>query len=64
MTDRRSLTSRANLGKHIPEALDPDGTIVVGVRLPARLVAEIDAEAKREDMTRSEYIRDCLINRT
>ena len=64
MTDRRAKTSRANLGHHVPEALGPDGSVVVTVRLPARLVAEIDAEAKREDMTRSEYIRDCLINRT
>ena len=27
--DRRAITSRANLGTHIPKALDPTGSTVV-----------------------------------
>jgi hypothetical protein len=60
MTDRRSETSRANLGDHIPEALDPQGTIVVGVRLPRSIVHEIEALAKAHELTRSQAIRDLL----
>ena len=57
MTDRRSKTSRANLGEHIPEALDPDGALTVSVRLPRRTVAQIDAVAASCSVTRSEVIR-------
>ena len=57
MTDRRSKTSRANLGEHIPEALDPEGALTVSVRLPRRTVADLDAIAASWGVTRSEVIR-------
>ena len=55
MTDRRTQTSRANLGDHIPEALDPTGTVVVAVRLPRATLEAIDRA--RGNRTRSEYLR-------
>jgi len=58
MTDRRSETSRANLGKHNPEALSPTGTISIGTRYPAELVARIDAA--RGDQSRSDFIRNAV----
>ncbi len=62
MTDRRSITSRANLGHHVPEALDPAGTTVVGVRLPIPLAAKLDRV--RGNRTRSEYLRALLERET
>lgn len=55
MSDRRAKTSRANLGEHIPEALDSAGTTVVAVRLPVPVAEAMDRA--RGDRTRSEYIR-------
>lgn len=58
MTDRRSKTSRANLGEHIPEALSPRGTVVVPVRMPIELAERLDKA--RGERTRSEYVREAL----
>jgi hypothetical protein len=55
--DRRALTSRANLGDHVPAPLDPEGSVMVGVRLPRHTVATIDQYADDNGMTRSEAIR-------
>ena len=60
MPDRRSETSRANLGQHVPEALDPDGTVVVAVRLPRDLLHKIDNSFAPGAMTRSEAMRELL----
>lgn len=60
MTDRRSQTSRANLGKHIPEALAPEGTEVIAIRLPKRDALRLRAAAKHQGITLSEYIRRIL----
>lgn len=60
MSDRRRETSRANLGDHIPEALDPNGTIVVGVRLPRNMAAALDRIAERDGVSRSQVARDCI----
>ena len=57
--DRRSVTSRANLGEHIPEALDPRGSVVVSVRLPVPVVEVMDRA--RGERTRSEYIRALVV---
>ena len=56
--DRRSETSRANLEQHIPQALDPAGTLVVSVRLPVPAVEAMDNQ--RGDRTRSEYVRELI----
>ena len=53
--DRRSDTSVLNLAEHIPEALDPAGTLVISVRLPVPVVEAMDRA--RGDRTRSEYVR-------
>lgn len=55
--DRRSETSRANLGDNIPQALDPEGAIAVTVRLPRNIVKVIDEIAEANDATRSAVIR-------
>jgi len=53
--DRRSETSRANLGNHIPEALSQEGSTSIGIRLPNELIAKIDTERGNEP--RSVFIR-------
>jgi hypothetical protein len=59
--DRRSHTSRANLGDHVPPPRDPNApTVVVGVRLSRDEVAELDAEVERSGLTRSDIVRWCL----
>lgn len=55
MKDRRSETSRANLGDHIPEALSPEGTVTVAVRLPTETARRLDAARGSE--SRSAYLR-------
>ena len=57
MTDRRSETSRANLGDHIPQALDPNGTTVVATRLPQHAANLLAEKAAAQGITRSELIR-------
>lgn len=61
MTDRRSKTSRANLGDHIPQALDPKGTVIATVRLTTDLAAALDRA--RGPTSRSQYIRELLQER-
>ena len=56
--DRRAITSRANLGTHIPKALDPTGSTVVGVRIPNPILAELDK--RRGDRSRSDYLRELI----
>ena len=63
MTDRRSETSRANLGHHVPEALDPNGTVIVGVRLTHEAVDIIDKWAADMEMTRSDALRRLIAYR-
>lgn len=62
MTDRRSETSRANLGEHIPEAVAPEGSEVVSVRLPKSVLADLDQLMLkyRPGITRSEYLRELI----
>ena len=60
MTDRRAKTSRANLGEHIPEALGPDGSVVVTVRIPRALLHKIDNCFAPGALTRSEAMRELL----
>ena len=57
MTDRRSETSRANLGDHIPEALDPQGTTVVATRLTQHANTLLTEQATAIGITRGELIR-------
>lgn len=61
MTDRRAITSRANLGEHIPEALSREGTTVIAIRLPKSEAQAIQRAAKRAGLTVSEHVRR-LIN--
>ena len=56
--DRRALTSRANLEGHIPSPLDPEGTVVLSVRIPLRDVDAIDRA--RGERSRSEYLRELI----
>lgn len=56
--DRRSVTSRANLGRHVPKAIDPDGTVVLSTRIGKGLAARIDEARGRE--SRSEWLRAYL----
>jgi hypothetical protein len=58
--DRRALTSRANLGHHVPQALDPQGAIVVAIRLPTTTVEAVDAIATANGVTRSEVLRSLI----
>lgn len=60
MPDRRAKTSRANLGEHIPEALGPEGTAVIAVRVPLELLREIDAFCTEWGWSRSDYVRAAL----
>lgn len=60
MSDKRSKTSRANLGNHVPEPLSPAGTIAVGVRLPSDLLERVDATAASQGLTRSEWLRQAI----
>jgi len=55
MTDRRSITSRANLGDHIPQALDPNGTTTIATRIPTHTLKRLDQA--RGNRTRSEWLR-------
>jgi hypothetical protein len=54
--DRRSVTSRANLGKYIPEALDRE-VVVLSARVPARVAAGVDREARAAGLSRSGWLR-------
>ena len=61
--DGRSRTSRANLGEHVPDRLDPlDETVVLTVRMPRRLLDEIVRHADCFGMSRSAAARDCIIH--
>jgi len=60
MPDRRSQTSRANLGDHVPAPLGEGESRVVTVRLPARIAAELDAEVARSGLSRSDIVRWCI----
>lgn len=59
--DRRSLTSRANLGEHVPERIDPAGeTVVLSVRLSRRERDRLDREADANGNTLSQHVRNLL----
>lgn len=60
MPDKRAQTSRANLGEHIPEALGPEGSAVIAVRVPLGLLREIDASCAEWGWSRSDYVRAAL----
>lgn len=42
----------------------PNNTVVVPVSLPKELAKIVNQQAKRQSMTRSEYIRDALRRKT
>ena len=58
MPDKRSETSRKNLGKHIKEPLGPTGSTVISLRIPNELLPQIDTQ--RGTQTRSNYLRQLL----
>ena len=59
--DRRRLTSRANLGEHIPQRIDPtDDTVVLSVRLSRRERDRLDREADANGNTLSQHVRNLL----
>lgn len=58
MKDRRSKTSRENLGEHIPEALSRRGSVTIAVRVPVELAEALDKA--RGEASRSEYLREAL----
>ena len=58
--DRRSVTSRKNLGRHVPEVLDPDGVRVLSVRVPVALARSVDAAADGLGVPRSAWLRRVL----
>lgn len=61
--DRRSITSRANLGDHIPERIDAaDETVVLSVRLSRRERDRLDREADANGNTLSQHVRNLLTN--
>lgn len=60
MSDRRSRTSRANLGDHIPAPLGPGESRVITVRLPSTVAADLDAEVARSGLSRSDIVRWCI----
>jgi hypothetical protein len=59
-SDRRSITSRAKLGDHVPAPLGGGESQVLTVRVPAELAAELEAEVARSGLTRSDIVRWCL----
>ena len=59
--DRRSLTSRANLGDHLNQRVDPDDdTVVLSVRLSRRERQRLDDEAAANGNTLSQHVRNLL----
>lgn len=58
--DKRSKTSRQNLEGHIPEALSPEGNVVITVRLPTPLAEALRAEAAERGVSLSELVRERL----
>jgi predicted DNA binding CopG/RHH family protein len=63
VTDRRALTSRANLeaAGAIPPRLDPnDDTTRLNLKLSARLLTRIDHEARQNGVTRSAWVRTVI----
>ena len=60
MSDKRSQTSRANLGKHATEPLSPNGSTVISLRIPNDILPRIDKY--RGSRTRSKYIRKLLLD--
>lgn len=60
MTDRRSETSRQNLGEHIPEALSPEGSAIIAVRLPKPLADSLRTQAAERGVSLSELVRERL----
>jgi hypothetical protein len=64
MKDARSKTSRANLGKHVPTALDPTSdSRTVALRISPALYAELANEAEGHGKTMSAYLRYLLRHR-
>lgn len=60
--DRRAITSRQNLQPHIPEALSPEGSTSVGVRLPVPVMRRVEAAARRAGMTRTAWLRKVIVD--
>jgi hypothetical protein len=58
--DRRSKTSRANLGAHIPEALSSSGTTRVATVVPNEWLEEINSAANVAGVTRSAWVRGAI----
>jgi len=56
--DRRSITSRRNLGDFVPDPIDPKGSVKVSARVPQALAKRI--EKARGTTTASEYLRALL----
>ena len=60
MSDKRSQTSRNNLGKFAQEPLSPTGSTVISIRIPNDILPRIDKY--RATRTRSKYIRKLLLD--
>ena len=60
VTDRRSLTSRANLEAYIPTPLSPDGSRAVCARVPTVIARKVDRAARAAGMTRSDWLRKVI----
>ena len=59
--DRRSETSRANLGDHVPARIDPTApTVAISTRLPQWAYDDIVAHAEAFGLTKSEALRDLV----
>ena len=56
--DRRAITSRKNLERHIPKALHPAGVTIIAVRVPNPTIELLDRA--RGQLTRSAYLRQLL----
>lgn len=59
-TDRRSLTSRANLEPYIPKPLSADGSRSVCARVPTVIARKVDRAARAAGMTRSDWLRKVI----
>jgi len=57
VSDRRAITSRANLGDHIPQALDPNGTTVIATRVPRNTAQLLNEQAQAIGITTAALLR-------
>jgi hypothetical protein len=57
MNDRRRITSRPNLGDHVPDPIDPNGSVVLTVRVSPATAAKVRQAADDAGISVSQFVR-------